>query len=146
MNATCDHSVKDVTCLCPACGSGLTSPADRFSFAAPCPSCRCLPWCHVIRQKQSLRILISPELIPLIEDIDRFVGLYLLPAWEGSVICDLGELDTVPSLLWARLLVLNKRVRGAQHRFVLCWRSPVIREELFTLNLHRVFEFEDDHA
>jgi hypothetical protein len=91
-------------------------------------------------------MLIAPELIPRIEDIDRFVSLCAPPDWDGSVICDLGAMDTVPSLLWARLLVLNKRVRCAQHRLVLCWKSSVVREEFFTLNLHRVFEFEDEHA
>ena len=144
MNAVCSQNTMDVACFCPACGELLTSPVEGSSFAVTCPSCRRLPWCHVIRQKQSLRILISPEIVPQIEDIDRFASLYLQPDWDGSVICDLGALDTVPSLLWARLLVLNKRVRCAQHRLVLCWKSSVVREEFFTLNLNRVFEFEDE--
>jgi anti-anti-sigma regulatory factor len=85
-----------------------------------------------------------PRRTPEIEDIGRFVEHHLRSDPSAHVICDLHALDSLDTILLARLVALNKRIRSTGGRLTLRGMRPVVREVFLRLALDRVFEIADD--
>ena len=61
-----------------------------------------------------------------------------------QVIIDLSDLDFIHSALMARLVALNKRIRAAEGRLILCGMQPVVQTAFQDARLHKVFEIHAD--
>ena len=144
MIATFDADVLDETHRCPVCGQVLPYQVALFPFDAPCPACGVLPWCRISQQDGSVILEVFPGREPSMEDIASFIETYVRSNGHKSVLCDLSELDMVSSSFVARLLTLNKRLRSARCRFLVCGMGPVVGEVFSRLGLERLFEIADD--
>jgi len=78
------------------------------------------------------------------EDLDSFIETYVWSDGHETVFCDLSALDRVSSSFVARMLTLNRRLRSARCRFLLCGMGPVVREVFCRLGLERLFEIVDE--
>ncbi len=63
--------------------------------------------------------------------------------WDRRVVIDLSRLDTISTLLLARLVFLNKRVKPVMGRLIVCAVSPIIREILRRMHIDTLFDVLD---
>jgi hypothetical protein len=117
-------------------------------YDAPCTECGFVLWCRkrVIEGLVLLEAL--PGRTPGLWDVEQVAEAVLHggdvggPAVEG-VVFNLGLLDFVSTSLVARLVTLNKRVRSAGSRLVLCELRPIVREVFNRFRLYTAFKIVD---
>ena len=78
------------------------------------------------------------------EDIRRFVERHLRSDPSDRVMCSLHALDSLDTVLLARLVALHKRIRSTGGRLTLRGLRPLVRDVFFRLGLDRVFEIAGD--
>jgi len=82
----------------------------------------------------------TPEHVELEQVAEKLLG----SESPLRVVVDLSDLDFISSALMARLVALNKRIRAADGRFILCGMHPVVWDAFHDSTLHRVFEIHAD--
>jgi anti-sigma B factor antagonist len=77
-------------------------------------------------------------------DVERLCDSLTGAGSTPRVIVDLSDVELVGSAFTARLIALNKRMRAAGGRLVLCGLCPFVRDTFRGSRLDRVFEVADD--
>jgi len=132
------HGVLGASYSCPICGNSLPSHPAVAPYDAPCSECGFVLWCRK-RVVDGVVILEAlPGRTPGLWDVEQVAESVLRGVVEG-VVFDLGLLDFVSTSLVARLVTLNKRVRAADRRLVLCEMRPIVRELFTRFRLHTAF-------
>ena len=115
---------------CAKCDAVIAIYPGLPTYDVPCPSCGYELWCYRQTTDEEIMLCVLPDRTPDQEDIERLAESLVRSDWERRLIVDLSRLDTLNSLLLARLVLLNKRVRQAMGRLAVCGMSPVVREIL----------------
>jgi anti-anti-sigma factor len=137
-----DHSGLGATYSCPICGNSLPSHPALAPYDAPCSECGFVLWCRKRTVDGVVILEALPGRTPGLWDVEQVAESVLREGIEG-VVFDLGLLDFVSTSLVARLVTLNKRVRAANRRLVLCQMRPIVRELFTRFRLHTAFDIVD---
>lgn len=129
---------------CPVCGTTLAAESPLPAYDAPCTVCTYMVWCRKTTVDGVIVLHVLPGRTPDHVDIECLVEALVRSEGAPRVVVDLSDLDVVSSSLIARLVALNKRVRAAKGRLILCGLHPFVREAFFDSSLNRVFEILDD--
>jgi len=87
---------------------------------------------------------IVPEVTPEHADVERLCEQLVSSDDAPRVVFDLSDLDLINSALTARLIAVNKRVRAANGKLVLCGLCPIVLETFRGSRLDRVFSIAGD--
>ena len=139
MNARLHAAVDAAGCRCPICGNSLPREAPLPRFDAPCSGCGGFVWCREQDSEQGIALEVLPDRIPEPTDLERLANALIERGGSERVIVDLTRLEMVSSAFVARLIALNKRLRGAGRSLELAGMTPVVREVFRTLHLDRAF-------
>jgi len=114
------------------------------AYDVPCTECGYGVWCRKKTDDGVVVLHVLPHRTPDHADIERLAEALASSAGVPRVVVELSDLDVVSSSLIARLVALNKRVRAAKGRLILCGLHPFVREAFFDSSLNRVFDIVDD--
>lgn len=135
---------EDASYECPVCGARLTVDPPLPPHEAPCPACAYTLWCRR-RMVGSVVILdVMPGRTPEHAEMEQVAEALLGSEGAPHVVANLSDVDFVNSALMARLVALNKRIRAANGRFVLCGMQPIVQTAFMDARLHKVFEIHGD--
>jgi len=87
---------------------------------------------------------IIPGMTPEHADVERLCEALIGAGSTPRIVVDLSDIELIGSALTARLIALNKRIRAAGGRLVLCGLCPFVRDTFHGSRLDRVFEVADD--
>jgi len=87
---------------------------------------------------------VVPGVTPEHADVERLSERLVGSDDAPSVVFDLSDLDLISSALTARLIAVNKRVRTAKGKLILCGLCPFVLETFQGSRLDRVFSIADD--
>lgn len=87
---------------------------------------------------------VTPGITPEHEDIERVSEALVGSGGVVRVIVDLSDVGLISSVFAARLVALNKRIRTAKGRLILCGMNQLVRETFQGCRLDRLFEISDD--
>jgi anti-anti-sigma factor len=146
MNMHDPESADEVTYQCPVCGRHLIYEPSVPRFDAPCPGCGCQIWCRRRVSSGGAVLEVLPQRTPEPWDVQQVIESLIRSGAAPSVVVDLSQLDTVDSSFVARLVSMNKHIRSAGGRFILCGLRPVVREVFQHLRLDKAFEVRNDPA
>ncbi len=135
---------EDVPYECPVCGARLTVDPPLPPHEAPCPACAYSLWCRKMMVDDVVILEVMRGRTPEYPEMERVADTLLGSGDAPRVIADLSDLDFINSALMARLVALNKRIRAADGRFVLCGMQPVVQTAFQDARLHKVFEIHAD--
>lgn len=86
-----------------------------------------------------------PDRTPKHADVIRLANSLVCAGNGLGVIVDLSRFaEIISSEFVARLVALNKRVRAAKRRLILCGLAPLVRDAFVGAKLDMVFEICDD--
>ena len=100
-------------------------------------------WCCK-RQADDVAILDVHGTTPEHGDIERLCDALNHAGGIPHVVIDLSTVNHINSLLMARLVLLNKRVRAAKGELILCGLNQFARDTLRGCRLDRVFDICDN--
>jgi anti-anti-sigma factor len=144
MNAQEMKSADDVSYQCPVCGKANQQEPSLPRFDAPCSGCGCHIWCRRRVSSGDTVLEVLPQRTPEPWDVEQVVDALIRHGVASRVVVDLSRLDTVDSSFVARLVSMNKHIRAAGGRFILCGLSPVVREVFQHLRLDKAFELSNE--
>ncbi len=130
--------------LCPACGTVLPCQPHAPGVDVPCPECGYLLWCRMRVVGGVLILNVVPGVTPEHADVERLSERLVGSDDAPCVVFDLSDLDLISSALTARLIAVNKRVRTAKGKLILCGLCPFVLETFQGSRLDRVFSIADD--
>jgi len=128
---------------CVICGRRLTHGYGIPAYETPCPDCGYVPWCSKRESMGRVRLTLLRGQMPGEADIERLASLLVASDSTTGVILDLSELETIDSLLLARLVSLNRRIQPAKGRVAVCGLSPVVRETFRRTHLDSLLDVLD---
>jgi anti-anti-sigma factor len=79
-------------------------------------------------------------------DIDRVSKTLLTPGGDANVVLNLSSLKFISSAFVAGMIALQKRVRAAGGRLILCGMHPIVRETLHGARLDTFFDIHDNEG
>jgi anti-anti-sigma factor len=127
---------------CPICDAQLRVDSIRIGETA-CPSCGHVIW-YRRRSVQGISVLEALSGIVAINmDIDRVSHSLVGTAGPPRVILNLSRLKFISSAFVAGMIALQKRVRTAGGRLILCGMHPIVRETLHGARLDTFFEISE---
>jgi anti-anti-sigma factor len=85
-----------------------------------------------------------PGVTPEHADVELLCEKLVASGGAPRVVFDMSDLELISSALTARLIAVNKRVRGAKGKFVLCGLCSFVLETFQGSRLDRVFNIADD--
>lgn len=85
-----------------------------------------------------------PGVTPEHADVERLCERLVASGDPPCVVFDLSDVELISSALTARLIAVNKRVRAAKGKLVLCSLCPFVLETFRGSRLDRVFNIADD--
>jgi anti-anti-sigma factor len=133
---------NDSTGQCPVCDAPLE--VQRAGGAQACSRCGHRVW---FRRRCVDRVTVLDVIsgtIAINADINRVSERLLCPGENPHVVLNLSRLKFISSAFVAGMIALQKRVRAAGGRFVLCGMHPVVRETLHGARLDSYFDICDD--
>jgi anti-anti-sigma factor len=138
MREVVESTALETSYQCAVCGTAL--PYHPVFFEDHCPKCGFLLWCYRRSQNGFVILEVIPGRTPELEDLDRMVCSLLQSSSIQRVVLDLSALDFVTTSLVARLVSLNKRIRAAGGRLVLCELTPIVCEAFRRFRLDTILE------
>lgn len=131
---------------CPICGNPLSIGPLQLPGDAACPKCAHVLWFSV-RSDGGITVadVISGK-IATNQDIVRTSQAFISRGNPPLVILNLSGVQLVSSSFIAGLIALNKRMRDAQGRLVLCDLTPVVRETLAGAKLDRILSIAETES
>jgi anti-sigma B factor antagonist len=133
----------DLLYRCPVCNVRLSAEPALPAYDAPCPDCGSSLWCGRSTVDGVVLLHILPDRTPEHADIERLTASLVTSTSVPRIVLDLSNLEFITSALMARLIVLNKHVRGVKGRLVLCGLSPLVLEVFCRTRLETLFEVLD---
>jgi len=85
-----------------------------------------------------------PDITPELEHIDRLCEKLGRSGDIQRVIVDLSALDVTNTAMAARLVALNKRIKSAGGKLILCGLNRIVLDTFHGCRLDKVFEICDD--
>jgi anti-anti-sigma factor len=136
---TSAQPLNEQTRECPICGTQLRVDSFRTGEIA-CSGCGHVIW-YQKRTMDGVSILDAISGIVAINmDIERVSRSLLSGTDKARVILNLSRLKFISSAFVAGMIALQKRVRGAGGRLILCGMHPIVRETLHGARLDTFFE------
>jgi len=87
---------------------------------------------------------VTPGIMPEHQDIDSVAETLVRSANLRRVIVDLSDVELISSVFAARLVALNKRIRAAKGRLILCGMNRLARETFRGCRLDTLFDISED--
>jgi anti-anti-sigma regulatory factor len=143
MNERNDALADKMSFQCPVCGSLLPDPAVQSRSTAPCWQCGSSLWCCKRAANGDVILEFIPGRTPEIQEINRVVESLLHCNRGARVVFNLSHLEAVTSLLIARLVAMNRRIRSAGGRLFLCEVLPGVRYLINRVRLDKILEIVD---
>lgn len=147
---------EDMPYYCPVCGAELTpefaaelsaelsAEAEPPRYDAPCHVCRSLLWCPK-RMTDGIVILdVIPGRTPEHAEVIRLAESLERTGRAPRVIVDLSRFELLSSAFVSRLVMLNKGVKRAKGRLVLCGLRQFVRETFVRTRLDTIIDVLDD--
>ena len=113
---------------CAICDLPLISRSGLPAIDSPCHRCGCAPWCLKRVAGSSVILSALPDRTPEDADVQLLADSLLRNKRLERVVVDLSQLNTVSSLLLARLLALNKCLQPRKSRLAVSGAAPIVRE------------------
>jgi len=141
--STPEETPDDMTRRCPVCGAALGVEVLRFGETA-CSSCGHVVWFNK-RALDSVIILdVLSGTVAINTDIDRVSKILLPEGGSPNIVLNLSNLKFISSAFVAGMIALQKRVRAAGGRLILCGMHPIVRETLHGARLDTFFDIHDN--
>ncbi len=136
---------EDDSYRCPVCDALFEGKPSGGGPA--CPHCRHVIW-FARRQVDGVTVLdVLSGTVAINADIHRVSEQLLRDAPSPHVVLNLARLRFISSAFVAGMIALQKRVRSAGGRLILCGMHRVVRETLHGARLDGYFEIcEDDKS
>ena len=131
---------------CPVCDAALEG--KQVGGGQPCPDCGHVVWFRR-RCIDSVTVLdVISGTVAINADIRRVSQKLLCAGNNPNVVLNLSRLRFISSAFVAGMIALQKHVRAAGGRFVLCGMHRVVRETLHGARLDAFFDIcdEEDEA
>lgn len=129
---------------CPVCGTVLPCQPHAPGLDVPCPDCGYLLWCRMRIAGGVVVLHAVPGVTPEHVDVERLCEKLAASREPPCVVFDMSDLELISSALTARLIAINKRVRAAKGKFILCGLCPFVLETFEGSRLDRVFNIASD--
>ena len=127
-------------CRCPLCSTVLPFRPHPPPYDAPCQKCAYPLWCFSRTVGDLIVLEVVSATMPTHEEIHRLCDTLVASGGVPRVVVDLSEVEFVSSSFVARLVALNKRIRAADGRLILCGLHSVVREAFHTSRLDEFFD------
>jgi anti-anti-sigma factor len=101
-------------------------------------------WCCSRTVDNSIVIDVVSGITPTHEDIQRLCDTLFDSGSVPNVVVDLSDVEFVSSSFLARLVALNKRIRAADRKLILCGLRPVVREIFRVSRLDTILDIAED--
>ena len=125
---------------CPVCNAGMAIEPPPPPYDAPCPACGYPLWCRKRLVEDVVVLDVMGGRTPEHTDVVRLAKSLVRREVIPRVVVDLSELDFVNSAFVARLVDLNKRIRAAEGKLVLCGMQFLVWDAFHSTNLYKVFD------
>ena len=129
---------------CPVCNARMAIEPPPPPHDAPCSACGYPLWCsmRLVGDVVVLDVMRgrTPEQTDVVRLAKSLVGREGIP----RVVVDLSELDFVNSTFVARLVDLNKRIRAAKGKLVLCGMHLLVWDAFYGTNLYKIFDISEN--
>lgn len=130
---------------CPVCNAEMPVEPPPPPHDASCAACGCSLWCRKRMVGDVVVLDVLPGRTPEHTDAVHLAKSLAARGGVPRVIIDLSELEFVNSAFVARLVHLNKRIRSANGRLVLCGMdSFLVWDAFYATNLYRVFDIAEN--
>lgn len=113
---------------------------------AACPKCAHVLWFNVRSDAGILFADVISGKIAINQDIVRVSQAFLSRSNPPRVVLNLAGVQLVSSSFIAGLIALNRRMRDAQGRLIVCELTPVVRETLAGAKLDRILHMEETES
>lgn len=124
---------------CPVCETPLRVGSFRAGETV-CGKCGHVIW-YQQRMVDGVAIMDAISgIVAINTDIDRVSKSLVAASDQARVILNLSQLKFISSAFVAGMIALQKRIRAAEGRLVLCGMHPVVRETLHGARLDTYFE------
>ncbi len=138
------ENTEDTIYRCPVCNAKMAIEPPPPPHDAPCAACGYPLWCRkrTVGDVVVLDVMRgrTPEHTDIVRLCESLVGCGNIP----RVTVDLSELEFINSAFVARLVHLNKRIRAAKGRLVLCGMDHIlVWDAFYSTNLYKIFEISD---
>jgi anti-anti-sigma factor len=113
---------------------------------AACPKCSHVLWFSIRSEAGIIFADVISGKIATNQDIVRVSQAFLSRSNPPRVVLNLAGVQLVSSSFIAGLIALNRRMRDAQGRLILCELTPVVRETLAGAKLDRILNIADTES
>lgn len=133
----------DAARRCPICDAPLKTDLLGTGDVA-CAACGHMVWFRK-RCVEGITILdVTSGTIAINTDIKRVSEALLGGGAHPNVVLNLSSLKFISSAFVAGMIALQKRVRAAGGRLILCGMHPIVRETLHGARLDTFFDIQDN--
>jgi anti-anti-sigma factor len=101
-------------------------------------------WCCSRTVDDLIVLEVIPDTTPTCEDIQRLSDTLVASGSVLNVLVDLSDVEFVNSSFIARLLALNKQLRGTDGKLILSGLRLLVREIFCTLRLDTFLDIPED--
>ncbi len=129
---------------CSVCGQPVSVDSSNPSAHSRCSDCGHLVWFRKQEIDDFVILNLLASMDPEHADLER-VGELLVPA-DGPphVVVNFANVEYVSSTFLGRLLAMQKKLKAAEGKLVLCGLNDVVREIFQITKLEDLFDFADD--
>lgn len=129
---------------CPVCNTKTAIEPPPPPHDAPCPACGYPLWCHKRLVGDVVVLDVMRGRTPEHTDVVRLAKSLVRRGGIPRVVVDLSVLDFVNSAFVARLVDLNKRIRAAEGKLVLCGMQFLVWDAFHSTNLYKIFDMSEN--
>jgi anti-anti-sigma factor len=141
--STSAETPVELTRQCPICDTKLRVELFRSGETA-CTNCGHVIW-YERRTVDGVAVLdVLSGMITINTDIDRVIKTLITGAEPPRVVLNLSRLKFISSAFVAGMIAMQKRIRAAGGRLILCGMHPIVRETLHGARLDTFFDIRDD--
>jgi anti-anti-sigma factor len=141
--STSAETPVELTRQCPICGAQLRVELFRSGETA-CTACGHVVW-YERRTIDGVAILdVVSGMIAINTDIERVSKTLITGAEPPRVVLNLSRLKFISSAFVAGMIAMQKRIRTAGGRLILCGMHPIVRETLHGARLDTFFDIRED--
>jgi anti-anti-sigma factor len=136
------ESASELMRQCPLCDARLRVDLFRTGETA-CSNCGHVIW-YEKRVIDGVTVLdVSSGMVAINTDIERVSKTLTIGSEPPRVILNLSRLKFISSAFVAGMIAMQKRVRAAGGRLILCGMHPIVRETLHGARLDTFFDIRD---
>ncbi|MCH5376279.1 MAG: STAS domain-containing protein [Planctomycetes bacterium] len=133
----------ELTRRCPVCDAKLGVEVLRFGETV-CSNCGHVVWFEKRCSNGVVILDVLSGTVAINTDIDRVSKILVLEGSVPNIVLNLSSLKFISSAFVAGMIALQKRVRAAGGRLILCGMHPIVRETLHGARLDTFFDIHDN--